>query len=76
MSRDIIYIGNQPNDGNGQPLRTAFAITNNNFVELWTQVSNVANQGPYANDSVAATANVPLKSLYYSADGIVRIRLT
>jgi len=32
--------------------------------------------GPYANDSVANTANLPIGSLYYNSNGSVQIRLT
>lgn len=31
--------------------------------------------GPYANDTVAGTASVPIKGLYYDSTGVVRIRL-
>lgn len=32
--------------------------------------------GPYASDSAANTAGVPLKGLYYDSSGNVKIRLT
>jgi len=32
--------------------------------------------GPYANDSVANTAGIPVKGLYYNSNGTVQIRLT
>jgi hypothetical protein len=34
-----------------------------------------AIKGPYANDSVASVNGVPLKTLYYDATGVVKIRL-
>lgn len=34
-----------------------------------------AIKGPYANDSIASTNGVPLKTLYYDASGVIRIRL-
>jgi len=37
MSQQIINIGNSPNDGLGDPLRTAFQKTNENFTELYQQ---------------------------------------
>ena len=38
MSQQIINIGSQPDNGNGDPLRTAFIKTNDNFTELYNQV--------------------------------------
>ena len=35
MAQEIINIGAQPNDGEGDPLRTAFAKINNNFTQLF-----------------------------------------
>jgi hypothetical protein len=35
MTQQIINIGAQPNDGEGDPLRTAFAKINNNFTQLF-----------------------------------------
>jgi hypothetical protein len=36
MTQQIINIGAQPNDGEGDPLRTAFAKINNNFTQLFS----------------------------------------
>jgi hypothetical protein len=35
-TQEIINIGASPNDGQGDPLRTAFAKINNNFTSLFT----------------------------------------
>ena len=35
MAREIINTGATPNDGAGDPIRTAFTKTNNNFAELY-----------------------------------------
>jgi hypothetical protein len=35
MAQEIINIGTSPNDGSGDPLRTAFAKVNNNFTQLF-----------------------------------------
>jgi len=35
MTQEIINIGAQPNDGEGDPLRTAFEKINNNFSQLY-----------------------------------------
>lgn len=37
MAQQIINVGPQPNDGLGDPLRTAFIKTNNNFTELYAR---------------------------------------
>ena len=36
MTQEIINIGAQPNDGEGDPLRTAFEKINNNFSQLYS----------------------------------------
>lgn len=41
MTQEIIDIGALPNDGEGDPLRTAFAKINFNFTELFTGYSNL-----------------------------------
>ena len=35
MAREIINVGATPNDGLGDPIRTAFTKTNTNFSELF-----------------------------------------
>lgn len=42
MARQNISTGTTPNDGTGDTLRVAFTKTNNNFTELYSQVSNVS----------------------------------
>ena len=69
MTQEVIDIGTAPNDGLGDPLRTAFAKTNNNFSQLFASggVSGISNGSsnvniPQANGNVvissAGTANV------------------
>jgi len=36
MTQEIINVGAQPNDGEGDPLRTAFEKINNNFSQLYS----------------------------------------
>jgi hypothetical protein len=36
MTQEVINIGAQPNDGEGDPLRTAFQKINNNFSQLYS----------------------------------------
>lgn len=38
MAQQIINVGAAPNDGQGDPIRTAFIKTNNNFGELYSRV--------------------------------------
>jgi hypothetical protein len=69
MAQQIINVGTAPNDGLGDPLRTAFGKTNNNFSQLFATagVSGIANGSsnvniPQSNGNVvissAGTANV------------------
>ena len=69
MAQEVINIGPAPNDGLGDPLRTAFAKTNNNFSQLFSTagITGIANGSsnvniPQANGNVvissAGTANV------------------
>jgi hypothetical protein len=37
MAREVINVGSAPNDGTGDPLRTAYQKCNNNFGELYTR---------------------------------------
>lgn len=72
MTQQVINTGAAPNDGAGDPLRTAFTKTNNNFTELYAGTgaagiangtSNVviqSNSSVYL--SVAGTANVAVVS--------------
>jgi hypothetical protein len=43
LSQVIINIGNAPNDGTGDALRTAFDKTNQNFTDLYDTISTVTN---------------------------------
>ena len=40
MAQEIIDVGNAPNDGTGDTIRTAFGKCNGNFTELYGRVSN------------------------------------
>ncbi len=43
MAQQTINIGTSANKGNGDPIRTAFSKTNDNFTELYTRVLAVEN---------------------------------
>jgi len=66
MSQQIINVGSAPNDGLGDPIRTAFIKTNNNFTQLFSSPSpntiingssNVSIPFP-ASDVLVQVANV------------------
>ena len=40
MARVVINVGAAPNDGQGDPLRTAYQICNSNFAELYNRVQS------------------------------------
>jgi len=40
MSREIINVGSVPNDGSGDPIRTAYIKCNNNFGELYSRAQS------------------------------------
>lgn len=42
MTQQIINIGSVANDGSGDPLRTAFSKTNDNFTELYNTVEPIS----------------------------------
>ena len=72
MAQDIIDIGPQPNDGQGDNLRTAFDKTNDNFTQIWTAGpvgSNVRVAG-----NVISTLQVN-QDLALSPNGVGNVRL-
>ena len=52
MTIQTINIGNSPNDGTGDPLRSAFDKTNQNFVELYSNMLVVDSPSKTANGYV------------------------
>ena len=65
MAQEIINVGTAPNDGLGDPIRTAFIKTNNNFSQLFSLEANSISSGtsniriPSANANIyASVANV------------------
>lgn len=51
MAKQVIGIGTSPNDGSGDPLRTAFTKINSNFTELYNVAAN-PYQLPVASGNV------------------------
>ena len=70
MTQYIIDIGAAPNDGQGDPLRTAFDLVNLNFDQIW-------NSGPVGSNVVISnssiTTAVPNGNLTLEANGIGRV---
>ena len=61
MTQEIINIGAQPNDGEGDPLRTAFQKINNNFSQLYSTgffTSNAETVGNTAQVIFETPSNV------------------
>jgi hypothetical protein len=54
MSQQFINIGATPNDGLGDPIRTAFQKTNNNFSQLFP----IANVVAITGNGISVTGNV------------------
>lgn len=55
MTQEIINVGAQPNDGEGDPLRTAFQKINNNFSQLYSAgffTSNAYSTGTTAGQVI------------------------
>ena len=64
MSYSNVFIGSAPNDGTGDPIRTAFNIINSNFANL-AAVNGNANVIVFAsgNSNVVATYNPGVESV-------------
>jgi hypothetical protein len=54
MSQQIINVGNQPDNGDGDPLRTAFIKTNDNFTEIYT-AGPVGSNIQIANNTISTS---------------------
>ena len=66
MAQETINVGTTPNDGLGDPLRTAFTKTNNNFTELYARVKSTppeTSQG--ATGDVAGMTSYDGTYFYY-----------
>jgi len=67
MAQEIINIGTTPNDGTGDPLRTAFNKVNENFTELYTDdagdVNSIEATAPIARDNATGAVTISLSDL-------------
>jgi hypothetical protein len=74
MTQQVINVGAAPNDGTGDPARTAFTKTNSNFTELYSSVTaGTANGVAYYNASGALSSGT---GLTYGADGNLGLGVT
>jgi hypothetical protein len=75
-TQEIIYIGAQPNDGEGDPLRIAFEKVNNNFANLFSTFVNTSNTYSIGNTAGQVLFETPANTFtmgqfyIYSADPI------
>ena len=76
MTQQIINVGNVANDGLGDPLRTAFIKTNDNFTELYNSVAGGtgiqngnSNVKVYANGNVTTSVNGTANVLVVQSTG-------
>jgi len=51
-------------------------IDNSYFDSIERSIKSLIPVGPFANDAAAAAGGVPKMGLYYTAVGIVQVRLT
>lgn len=77
MAQEIINVGTAPNDGLGDPLRTAFTKTNTNFTQLFSTagITGIANgtsnvQIPLANGNVTISSAGASNVLIVSGTGV------
>ena len=68
MTQQVIDVGNVANDGEGDPIRTAFIKTNNNFSQLFSLSSNSISNGNSAVSIPNSNGNV-----YISAGNVANI---
>jgi hypothetical protein len=59
MSQQIINIGTTPNDGTGDPIRTAMTKVNNNFSEIYSSIiPNSSTNNSIASNNLSVNANL------------------
>ena len=58
MSQEIINIGAVANDGLGDPIRTAFQKTNENFSQLFADAENISNVATFTTNGLSIHGNI------------------
>lgn len=83
MTQQIINVGSAPNDGLGDPIRTAFIKTNDNFTELYATggVTGIANgtsnvRIPAANSNVTVSVDGVSNVAVFTSTGANLVALT
>ena len=70
MAQSFVNLGGQPNDGTGDSIRDAFNKVNNNFIEVYSGISNVqsyVNSATYVASQVATIQNFSTTIANFSA---------
>jgi hypothetical protein len=62
MTQQVIDVGNVANDGQGDPLRTAFEKTNDNFTELYNIGGLTGIQNGNSNIAIVADSTINMSS--------------
>jgi len=80
MSQQYINIGATPNDGLGDPIRTAFQKTNENFSELYANSGNGGNANTgnitFNNNSIIGNGNLNLQPDANNSGAYLNVYLT
>ena len=83
MTQQIINVGSAPNDGLGDPIRTAFIKTNDNFTELYATggVTGIANgtsnvRIPAANSNATVSVDGVSNVAVFTSTGANLVALT
>ena len=64
MAQQIINIGSAPNDGTGDPIRTAMTKTNNNFSEFYSVFSpNTSTNNVTVANNLTVSSNLTVNSI-------------
>lgn len=82
MTYEYVYVGAEPDDGTGDPLRTAYIKINNNFAQLQqfgtTKISNGTSNIniPYANGAIYAMVGDVPNVMILNPNGVTGSNLT
>lgn len=71
MARQVVNVGNDPNDGTGTPLRDAMVIINDNFLELYT--NPVVNTSITVGNSSVNTVVNSTSLVFGNNSSVIRI---
>lgn len=63
MTQEVINVGAAPNDGEGDPLRTAFQKINNNFTQLYSTGYFTSNAYSYGDTASQVIFETPVSTM-------------